>query len=293
MTRIVLIHGAWHGGWCWGKVAPPLRAAGHDVYTPTLTGLGERSHLLSPEVGLDTHVQDIVATLEVVMGGHSYGGMVMTAVADRAADRLAHLIDLDAFVPANGQALADLADPTFYARLEAGARSEGEGWRVPPPPLERWGIRDEADVGWMRPRIGAHPLKTSSSPCCSGMWRRHCFPARSSTVRKSPRGTRLRPRAGIAGGSSWRYRELASGHDAMVTAPNDVAALIVEPIEPRLATKPLANSFVDGALQLQPETQLSKISLLGAMSSRAMNDQSQPTARPWFDRVRPLLEMSL
>ena len=219
MTRIVLIHGAWHGGWCWGKVAPPLRAAGHDVYTPTLTDLGERSHLLSPEVGLDIHVQDIVATLEyedlreVVMVGHSYGGMVMTAVADRAADRLAHLIYLDAFVPANGQALADLADPTFYARLEASARSEGEGWRVPPPPLERWGIRDEADVGWMRPRIGAHPLKTFKQP----LQLRNVaatLPLRTFVFcTEKPPGDALAPLAQrLREDPSWRYRELASGH---------------------------------------------------------------------------------
>ena len=98
MTTIVLIHGGWHGGWCWKKVAPLLRAAGHEVYTPTLTGLGDRAHLLGPAVTLDTHVQDIVGMLEyedlrgAVLVSHSYGGMVMTAVAERAADRLAHLI---------------------------------------------------------------------------------------------------------------------------------------------------------------------------------------------------------
>lgn len=150
------------------KLAPLLRAAGHEVYTPTLTGLGDRAHLLAPGVTLDTHVQDIVGMLEcedlrgAVMVGHSYGGMVMTAVADRAADRLAQLIYLDAFVPQHGPALADLADPAFYAKLEARARAraEGEGWRVPPPPLARWGITDDADTDWMRPRIGPHPLST-------------------------------------------------------------------------------------------------------------------------------------
>lgn len=124
-----------------------LRAAGHEVYTPTLTGLGDRSHLLGPGVSLDTHVQDIVGLLEyedlreAVVVGHSYGGMVMTAVADRAADRRAQLVYLDAFVPQHGQSLADLADRAFFATMEARAGLEGDGWRVPAPPLERWASR--------------------------------------------------------------------------------------------------------------------------------------------------------
>ena len=140
MAMFLLIHGAWHGGWCWKKVTPLLRAAGHEVCTPTLTGLGERAHLLSAEVTLDTHVQDVVGVLEyedlrdVVLVGHSYGGMVITGVVDRAADRLAHLVYLDAFVPQDGQALADLVDSTLYTTLEEQARAEGEGWRVPALP---------------------------------------------------------------------------------------------------------------------------------------------------------------
>ena len=237
MTKIVLIHGGWHGGWCWKKVAPLLRAAGHEVYTPTLTGLGERGHLLSPEVTLDTHVQDIVGMLEyedlreVVLVGHSYGGMVMTSVADRAADRLTHLIYLDAFVPQDGQALADLADPTFYANLEASARLKGEGWRVPPPPLERWGITDEADVRWMQPRIGAHPLKTFKQAVRLTNVAATLLPRTFVYCTDKPAGDSLAPLAKrLRGDTSWRYRELASGHDAMVTAPNEVAALIVEPM---------------------------------------------------------------
>lgn len=119
MTTIVLIHGGWHGGWCWKKLAPLLRVAGHDVHAPTLTGLGERAHLLCPEITLSTHVQDIVALLKyedlqgVVLVGHSYGGMVMTAVAEEVSERLAQLVYLDAFVPLDGQALGDLADPAF------------------------------------------------------------------------------------------------------------------------------------------------------------------------------------
>lgn len=235
MTTIVLIHGGWHGGWCWKKVAPLLRAAGHEVYTPTLTGLGDRAHLLGPAVTLDTHVQDIVGMLEyedlrgAVLVSHSYGGMVMTSVAERAADRLAHLIYLDAFVPQDGQALADLADPTFYSNLEARARAEGEGWRVPPPPLERWGITDEADVSWMRPSIGSHPLKTFKQAVRLTDEAAAVLPRTFIYCTNKPVGDSLAPLAKrLRGEASWRYRELASGHDAMVTAPKELAALLLE-----------------------------------------------------------------
>src|SRR5689334_15631432 len=118
MANYLLVHGAWHGGWCWRRVVPLLRAAGHEVFTPTLTGLGERVHLLTRDVGLDTHAQDVIGVLEyedlrdVVLVGHSYGGMVITAVAERAAERLAHLVYLDAFVPRDGQSQMDLLGPS-------------------------------------------------------------------------------------------------------------------------------------------------------------------------------------
>lgn len=235
MTTIVLIHGAWHGGWCWKKLAPLLRAAGHEVYTPTLTGLGDRAHLLAPGVTLDTHVQDIVGMLEcedvrgAVMVGHSYGGMVMTAVADLAADRLAQLIYLDAFVPQHGEALADLADPAFYANLEARARAEGEGWRVPPPPLARWGITDDVDADWMRPRIGPHPLSTFKQAVQLANAASTLLPRTFIYCTNKPAGDSLAPLAKrLRKDGGWRYRELASGHDAMVTAPRELAALLFE-----------------------------------------------------------------
>src|SRR5687768_18076653 len=117
MATFVLVHGAFVGGWCWRWVAPYLRGAGHDVYCPTLTGSGERVHLASPRVDLATHVEDVVNVLHyedlrgVVLVGHSYGGMVITGAAERVSERLARLVYLDAFVPQDGQALADLLPP--------------------------------------------------------------------------------------------------------------------------------------------------------------------------------------
>src|SRR5262245_38762532 len=124
MVAFVLVHGAWHGGWCWKKVAPLLRQAGHEVYTPTLTGLGERSHLVHPEVRLETHIRDVLQVLEfedlrdVVLVGWSYGGMMVPGVADRAAERLRHLVYLDADVPGDGQCSLDLEPPETRTECE-------------------------------------------------------------------------------------------------------------------------------------------------------------------------------
>ncbi len=150
MATFVLVHGAWHGGWCWKYVTPLLRAAGHDVFTPTLTGVGERAHLARPDTGLETHIQDIAGVLtyedlqRVLLVGHSLGGPVITAVADRIAERIAHLIYLDATIPRDGQ-----ADVDCYP-LEFGVRAWAEGFlteekHVIPPPAEEhpFGITKE------------------------------------------------------------------------------------------------------------------------------------------------------
>jgi pimeloyl-ACP methyl ester carboxylesterase len=157
MATIVIVPAAFHGGWRWKEVRAALQAAGHEVYALTLTGLGERSHLATPEIGLDTHTQDVVNVLEyedlrdVVLIGQSYSGMVLTAVADRAADRLARLIYVDAFLPRDGECLLDLFSAATRAAWEERARQDGEGWRVPP-----WSPPD-----W---RSSPQPLKTVQQP---------------------------------------------------------------------------------------------------------------------------------
>jgi pimeloyl-ACP methyl ester carboxylesterase len=140
LAIIVLAHGAWSAAWAWKKVRPLMAAAGHQFFTPTYTGLGERAHLASRSNDLETHIQDVLGVLtyedlrEVVLIGHSYGGMVATGVADRARGRIARLIYLDAFVPANGQALIDLVPPGERQRLLDSVKS-GDGWRVTPNPI--------------------------------------------------------------------------------------------------------------------------------------------------------------
>jgi len=149
-STYVLVHGAWHGGWCWKKVAPALRAAGHEVYTPTLTGLGERAHLANPAIDLAMHIADVVNLLEaeeldkVVLVGHSYGGMVVTGVADRAASRLRRVVYLDAFLPENGKCLLDYLHPDRRNLINQGQI----GGYVDPLPLEIFGVTDREDVAW-------------------------------------------------------------------------------------------------------------------------------------------------
>ena len=171
MTTFVLVHGAWHGGWCWRRVALALRAAGEEVFTPTLTGLGERSHLLTPEVGLDTHIRDVAAVLhyedlrEVVLVGHSYAGAVITGVAEVAKDRLSTLVYVEGFMPDDGQCVFDQFPVPFRDRFRGLAEQSGDGWRIPATPalLDVWGITDLADRQWSVPTSRTSHCGASSS----------------------------------------------------------------------------------------------------------------------------------
>lgn len=230
MPSFVLVHGAWHGGWCWRRVRRVLEAGGSSVYTPTLTGLGERAHLASREVGLETHISDVLAVLEtedlaeVVLVGHSYAGMVVTAVADRAAARIARLVYLDAVVPRDGQCLYDTASPQVKAYFEEQAKAAGEGWRVPPAGAKFLGLQSEEDLLWVMPRLRPHPVRTfreavrlASDP--PPVPRRYI----NCIGDKPPGRARSTQAEGIAD-----YHELRTGHDAMVTAADEVVALLRE-----------------------------------------------------------------
>lgn len=146
MSTFVLVHGAWGGSWCWKPIRPALQALGHQVFTPTLTGVGERSHLLAPEVNLDTHIDDVVNLLrwedltDVVLCGHSYGGCVISGAADRVPERIRALVYLDAFLLEHGQSLHDTLPPEQREAQVENARRVGDGWKVPPIPAEAFNV---------------------------------------------------------------------------------------------------------------------------------------------------------
>ena len=170
MATLVLVAGGWQGGWSWRRVVPHLRADGHQVFTPTLSGLGERRHLLGCVGGLDTHVKDVLGVIEyedlqeVVLVGHSYAGVVITAVAEVVAEKLSHLVYLDAWLPQDGQAMFDLMPPERAEDLREAAKVQGEGIGIPPNPIEVFGITDEEDARWFASKLVLHPLKSFEDP---------------------------------------------------------------------------------------------------------------------------------
>ena len=236
MTTFVLVHGSMHGGWCWQRVASLLRADGHDVYTPTLTGLGERTHLAHREIDLDTHIQDVLGVLEyenlhnVVLVGHSYGAFVITGVADRMLGQIAHLVYLDGVMASHGQALLDYFPAEGQAARRALVDAEGDGWQLPPPAdLTGFGVTAEADVAWVRSRLVPQPFKTFTQPLrlvtAAGFGGPKTFIA---CVGAPTAGWRDAMIERVHTEPGWHYRELATGHDAMITAPHHLADLLLE-----------------------------------------------------------------
>jgi len=169
MSVYVLVHGAWGGSWCWKEIRRALQARGHEVYTPTLTGVGERSHLLSQHVDLNTHISDVVNLIrwedlsEVVLCGHSYGGCVVTGAADRVADRISALVYVDAFVPDNGQSLHDTLPADQRESQVKGALTNGDGWKVPPIPAEIFNVNIR-DRDWVNRQRTPQSLATFQQP---------------------------------------------------------------------------------------------------------------------------------
>ena len=169
MSTYVLVHGAWRGSWIWKPVRSKLQARGQEVFTPTLTGVGERCHLMSREVNLETHIADVINLIrwegltDVVLCGHSYAGCVVTAVADRIPEKISALVYLDAFVPDHGQSLHDtLPLEARNQQLEA-ARTFGEGWKTPPIPAQVFNV-NAPDRDWVNRQSTPHPLACFQQP---------------------------------------------------------------------------------------------------------------------------------
>ncbi len=230
MTIFLVANGAWSAGWAWKKMRPLLRAAGHELLTPTYTGLDERGHLASPSIDLDTHIWDVLAVLEmedlrdVVLIGHSYGGMVATGVTDRARHRIAQLIHLDAFAPKDGQSLLDLQATETRNRMRELARTGGEGWRIPPNPMPP--DTPEADVAWAAGRRLPQPIKTFEQPL--RLTSRSPPPPRTYIYCRRARPDdvfrQFAERAQREDG--WRTFEMDASHNPHITTPQALLALL-------------------------------------------------------------------
>lgn len=241
MANFVLVHGAWHGGWCWQRVVQPLAAQGHRVYAVTLTGVGERAHLLSSLITLETHIADVASVIEaeelqdVVLAVHSYGGMIGTAIADRMPQRLKHLVYVDAVVPKPGESWSGThASATREARIAAAQGSPD--YAFPPPDPSVFGLA-AGDHAWVKRRQTPHPGHTYQAPLDFDPKRVAGVPrtfidcttpplATIDVIRRRVRDPRYWDGA-WAGGAGMRIVEMATGHDPMVSAPDDLVRVLL------------------------------------------------------------------
>jgi pimeloyl-ACP methyl ester carboxylesterase len=232
MATFVLVHGAWHGSWCWKRVRPALQALGHHVFTPTLTGVGERAHLLSPDVNLDTHINDVVNLIvwedltHVVLCGHSYGGAVISGVADRVADRIGALVYLDAFVPEDGQSIHDTLPPAHRELQLDLAQRVGDGWKVPPIPAEVFNV-NLADRAWVDSQCTMQslatfqqPLELSAAP--------HAPISTTFILATGFHDSPFPPFYDRARVKGWATATVDCGHDVMLDRPEELTGILAD-----------------------------------------------------------------
>jgi len=227
----VLVHGAWHGGWCWLRVADRLRSGGHKVFTPTLTGLGERSHLLRPDIDIGTHITDVVNVIkwerltDVVLCGHSYGGFVISGVAEMMAEAIRSIVFLDAFVPRDSDTPQSLTGPAIQEGIRA-ALQRGD-LSMPARSAAFFGV-NEADRAWVDALCVPQPIGTLTHKI-----------ALTGAREKIARKTYIRAKsyanpgfdkafAAVKADPSWRTYEVPCGHDVMVDMPERLSELLLE-----------------------------------------------------------------
>ncbi len=233
MATIYLIHGGWHGGWSWDLVRPLLEAEGHTVISPTLAGLAERADLLTRETNLETHLAEMVELVAadtseaVTLVGHSYGGMVITGVADRLRGRVVNLVYLDGFVPKDGQSVFDVLPSSRRDYLQRLADTGGKKWMVPSPPPESFGVTDPEIADWARGLLTAQPLaslkqkiRLTGEGGDIGRTYIHCNQG-ALIASFAPFAARYRD------DPAWAVVKIASGHDAMLIEPKLVADHII------------------------------------------------------------------
>ena len=235
-TAIVLVHGSWHGAWCWKRVLPLLRGAGVDTHAVTLTGVGERAHLLSPSVGIQTHIQDVVGLIEaeelqrVVLVGHSYAGNLITCVADRlqrsSPGLLRHLVYLDAGIPTPGSSWSTPHSPETVAKRVAEGQASG-GLSFPPPDASVFGLTG-ADRDWVNRRQTPQPFRLYQEPLNFDPALVWAIPHSFIDCTNPPLPTIDAARKRVRSEAGWTVYELATGHDPMVSAPRELAQLLLK-----------------------------------------------------------------
>jgi pimeloyl-ACP methyl ester carboxylesterase len=247
MAKYVLVGGAWLGGWCWKPIARLLRDQGHDAYPLTLTGLGERVHLASPQVDLETHITDVVSIIEfedlsdVFLLGHSYAGIVVTGAADRIPERIAQLIYLDSGPVPEGLAYLDTQSPEVRQHTEREVRTHGDGWSVPMPSWDELEIVHSASLEGLgeerreliRSRVVAQPFGTYTQPLRLGNAAREVLPKLLITnsfplAQVKELIASHHPWFRELAGPEWRFLELPTGHWPMFSRPDDLAALLID-----------------------------------------------------------------
>ncbi len=227
----VLLHGAFHGGWCWERVAAPLRARGHRVTTPTQTGLGERRHLISRDITLGTFVDDLVNHMlfedltGVTLVGHSFGGNAISGAAERIPERIAELVYLDSIVIEGGVRPFDTLPAEVVAARTRLAEETSAGVSIPPPPAAAFGVLDPGDAAWLEARMTPHPLSTFQSPLPITAPPGNGLPGRY-IVCTDPIYLPLEAARRWVAQAGWPVEEIATGHDAMVTAPDALIEML-------------------------------------------------------------------
>jgi pimeloyl-ACP methyl ester carboxylesterase len=230
VATYVLVHGAWHGAWCWQRVRRLLTARGHDVYAPTLTGVCERSHLFNPAIDLDTHIADVVNIIrwggleDVVLVGHSYGGLVISGVAEKVEKSISSFVMLDAFFPEDGQSLLDLSNELTRNAVE-GAAAKGVA-AIPPRAAEIFHVNN-ADVAWVDTQCTPQPIKTLTQKVALTGARERI--AKKSYIRAASYPNEpfdaAREKARVAG---WLVYDVACGHDVMLDEPQRLTEILIE-----------------------------------------------------------------
>ncbi len=240
MANFVLVHGAWHGGWCWQRVTSALQAKGHRVHALTLTGLGERAHLLSPAITLDTHIDDVISAIEVeelhdvILAVHSYAGMIGTAVADRLGKHLKHLVYVDAVVPKPGESWSSTQSAAVQQQRLSAAQASTR-FSFPPPDPEVFGLKD-ADHAWVKRRQTPHPGNTYQAPLDFDVKRVAAIPRTFVNCTQPALGTiepsRLRVKDAKFWDGAWlpnsNIVEIKTGHDPMISEPAALAKILLD-----------------------------------------------------------------